>query len=894
VLGVAGVAVVALAAWLVWSPADVQAPGAVANTASHSTAAAPVIAATPPSVPDAANESTERAPERDVAADAPLAPTTPMATLHGRCIDPDGTPLAGCKVQLSGSMRNPQRRDAWLRDHPAPENLKLDQISGTDGRFRFTFEPPPPFVFFVSAGLDGHVAVTADWSQIDAGADVDCGDVVLPRGAQLTGLLVDADGTPQTNAELNTRRRGDERSMRANATFAPWDGSYAKTDANGRFVFRSLFLPGTYMVSHRRSGGYHPIGDVEIPASLHAVDVRLVVESTPAKPTIWGRVVDAAGQPIARAWVSADERGLGLRDNTSADGTFAIERNEREHGPITLLAEREGYEPARTATRIEWGTKGVELVLRPAPGVAVRVTDPDDEPVAQYSVRVTPRERSRWTSSDFEVRARGPFADGTATIPTASGKWTVVVEFPASAGLVTSFTPIEMAGATLRLDLRAERPATRTLHVVDATGQPIAGTHVQVCDLVDGELEERTWVRPIEQFFMASGMKRALVCHECVTDADGRCQLLGPGSREVGVLVLGPGHVLLRQLGVRLDLADELEVTVQRGARMKGQVVPPEAVEELHRMLGLGSGAAFPADTCPTIALHRQLGGRHEAYPGFGQDNTAWRVDASGAFEVGGIAPGPWRLILQAWRLSTKGSLSRFTTDAIDVVLPDGATTLVDVDLAALLPGTLEATVTHNGAPLANVDVELRCTHGVNEQGQPLWQSERVPTDAQGHFTYVGRPGDYRPDLPHGGGTLRWLVPATTSAAVVRGQTTHHTFAIWSGKVKATLRGADGAPAVGVTLFVDTGSGGPLAELTASDANGVVEVELPAGTTKLLALPKRLQSMDARMRAWSESAQAGAGANDPVVAARLLVATVNVTAEQPVAIEVVLPPEWEK
>jgi hypothetical protein len=52
--------------------------------------------------------------------------------------------------------------------------------------------------------------------------------------------------------------------------------------------------------------------------------------------------------------------------------------------------------------------------------------------------------------------------------------------------------------------------------------------------------------------------------------------------------------------------------------------------------------------------------------------------------------------------------------------------------------------------------------------------------------------------------------------------------------------------------------------------------------------------MDARMRAWSESAQAGAGANDPVVAARLLVATVNVTAEQPVAIEVVLPPEWEK
>src|SRR5262249_50264933 len=157
---------------------------------------------------------------------------------------------------------------------------------------------------------------------------------------------------------------------------------------------------------------------------------------------------------------------------------------------------------------------------------------------------------------------------------------------------------------------------------------------------------------------------------------DGRVPLRGAAERTFGVNLLGPGHIPAQQSAVRLDVEGELVVHVQRGARLTGRVVPPEAVAELRR-LAKADGNTFPAAYRPRLEL---LGD-----DGFFPSSSAHIADFKdlfladdGSFAAAGLPPGAWTVAVRAWVLDpTIGSDHVFRCTSVSLV--DGKETHQDL-----------------------------------------------------------------------------------------------------------------------------------------------------------------------------------------------------------------------
>jgi hypothetical protein len=81
---------------------------------------------------------------------------------------------------------------------------------------------------------------------------------------------------------------------------------------------------------------------------------------------------------------------------------------------------------------------------------------------------------------------------------------------------------------------------------------------------------------------------------------------------------------------------------------------------------------------------------------------------------------------------------------------------------------------------------------------------------------------------------------------VVRGETTRQTFAVAAGKLRITVRDADGRPAAGLQVRVHG-----IAEdcfLPPTDADGMIDGELTAETVALRVLPRALASPQAQSK----------------------------------------------
>ena len=146
-------------------------------------------------------------------------------------------------------------------------------LSDEDGRFQFTALPAATFT--VTAAKPGF-AKTSVTLEVDAGRTVDAPLIALPRGAVLTGTMVDETGEPVPNDGvllLRVNTKGD-------GTAAQVAAGSADTDDLGTFRFGSL-AAGTYMVtSMRLRNGV--VMNVPSGTDLGQVPMRLrIPESTP-------------------------------------------------------------------------------------------------------------------------------------------------------------------------------------------------------------------------------------------------------------------------------------------------------------------------------------------------------------------------------------------------------------------------------------------------------------------------------------------------------------------------------------------------------------------------------------------------------------------------------------
>ena len=208
---------------------------AVLNTAPHALAIISYNAVAPIVVNRDHNPA-----KRDVTLD-------PGQTFKGTVLDPDGKPLAGARAYgLSGW-------GGWDR-------AVLEKADFTVQAFNL--KRPRPVVFqHLDKGLVGILASPKK--------KTDKVTVKLQPGATVTGRLVDVDGQPRANVELDLTFRGPK-----DYAWAQYFPNKIKTDEAGRFKLNAL-LPGYrfdlrdpngwfYFGETLRSGETEDLGDVQV------------------------------------------------------------------------------------------------------------------------------------------------------------------------------------------------------------------------------------------------------------------------------------------------------------------------------------------------------------------------------------------------------------------------------------------------------------------------------------------------------------------------------------------------------------------------------------------------------------------------------------------------------
>jgi hypothetical protein len=867
-----------LAAWAVFANNEV-APQLNDASAAVPTAPAATEAASVTAPIEGAAAAPKTAEERTAAAVPAHDPISPTATIRGRCVDAQRQPLAGCTVQLRGAGER-ERLGQWLRDHPTPVWQNPEPLTtGADGRFTFTFTPPPPFVFFVDLVRDDLAAMRGRWNTIATGDAIDLGDVTMQPGVLVQGRVVDEAGTPVAKVRIMVRPTAALSGPDKVGQVTPSTATQGRSGADGSFRCAHRLAPGPFLVvvtsDHQLA---KPItGSLALERPIE--ELTVVVKNTADVPTISGRVVDESGQPIDRAHVEARGNPIGWWTGYSEqDGTFTLKaRDKANGGDVTLAVQHEQFEATKLAKPIAWGSKDVVLTMVRGGGLTVHVHDDRNAVLTDFLVRVV-RDPKRAGSEAGKIRARGPFEAGFARVPgVARGKWTVVVEFPSQLAMAPVFTPIEVTTttATTRVDVRAAANAQRTLRVVDGADQPVAGTVVQVCLPLDGKLTEESAMLAMDSWFNMSSNDRALVLNEAPTAADGTLLLTGPRGRAVGVSVSGPGHVPVRVGDVRVDDPAELLVRVSRGARLHGRVGPPEAVAEMRRLGGIGSRNISGRRT--SIGLVQGGKGQPWVRLPAGRADNRFAVGDDGSFDIDGLPPGKWQVAIHYW-----SSSSGRQAPAGEVVLRDGETMQFDPDVRQLLPGTLTGVVRKNGAPLANTPIHL--------QGEP--DAISITTDGNGAFTTPIAPGSYHLVIPSQQ-VNEWTQWATAeTATVVLGQTTEQTFDLWTGQLTMTVRDANGAAVPGVNVLVSTEPPARGIPQLKTDAQGTCTKELLAQTLTFRVLPKSLQSLEAQEQLRQKAL--AARTTDPFAGRLFVLGTATVVANQTTSVELRLPAEWDK
>lgn len=883
-LGILILAVVAaLAVWWFASGSELLPAPAAAERSSEQVPAVAAVAEAVAAGSAASQPQADAELARTQAATSTSATPAPLTKVRGRCVDGTGNPIAGCTVGVHGFMGNEQRMDSWLRDHESePDwNDPPKQTTGADGRFEFTFWPPPPFQFTLDIEHAQFAAMGARWGELDAGTVRDVGDVVMTTGIRVRGRVVDQAGQPlaKFRGSVHPRRPGEGHDQQLPTPVS----AYGQSDETGAFACGRLLPPGPYYVS---TGGrerlLEPI-EGTLTATRPVEELTIVVVKKPPSQTITGRVVDDAGRPVANARVEARDANRETRtDRTGRDGTFRIEADHTMTGklPVTLQVRAEGYEEAKPTEPIPFGSADVVLPLVRASALQVRVVDEELRPIEQFQVRVVPRDRPGGSSVDFRMRHRGPHRDGVAEVPgIGAGKWTVAVDFPKSAGRTSVLQPIEVVARTkTRIELVAARDVSRSVRVVDRSGNPLVGSAVQLCEPLGDGFDANTNRIREEQLFFSQNPNTAIVRDEGKTDATGRLVLSGPPGRTLGVAALGPGHVPAFVGDVLLDVADELVLTVDVGARLRGKIVPPEAVAELERLRGNAAAR-------PWISLYRD----DPKSKVVGQDNPLFAVASDGTFELSGLPPGSWQLLLCFWDSYESGSSSA-SSWMRDVTLQEGRLTEVSLDLAYLLPGTMSGTVMKNGAPA--VGAVLSFYVEVPTGRNPMGLNRFARTDADGRYSVLLPRGTCSGSVSTRSGT-NWLqVPIKVTAAITAGQTTTQDFAIWAGDIKVTVLDADGKPVPGVQL-VGRSSSGDQVWLPRTEDLGRTRLERPVETLQLRVLPRRLTTQAGREEL-AEQHRKNGGTGDPLEPLWIDLGTLGVVAGQTTEVELKLPPSFDQ
>jgi protocatechuate 3,4-dioxygenase beta subunit len=528
---------------------------------------------------------------------------TSFASVSGIVVDPSGAPVPGAEVSITRGELS--AADMMLAEMRAP--LKV----GTNGRGEFAFTQVDP-------GEASIVAKSSDWVRSDAYAlELRSGGVesalviALRRGASLTGEVLDPDGHPMAQREIEVTLLEERREM-----FEGRVETSAETDANGWFELTGL-VPGPARVALQPTQDeWGRLSDDGIDwwtlqQSMLRQEVVLVdgerihvVLGGPAAASatqveVSGRVTQR-GAPVAGSVVFQREPlqagGRPHKSELDERGAFALELPGAGDYRVTVRRDGAGV---RTLYRHVTDADGQQLdLVLPACRIAGRVVGTDGEPANDV-----PMTLRRVGGASMDTQSIGGFFGGESTdedghyeftdlepgtyvVGAGSPMMSLFVGSAAGFGRTLS-EPLTLAPdeSRDRVDLRLQVPCELSGYVRDRSGDPLNGVSIFVYD--------------------ASGVPVDSLS-TTTTNASGRFTYAGLAEGAYSVLARNKDVVseLSVPIEVRPERPGEVELRADPGTRLSIRLVDDKGTpmraavsvvdERGHEVTGLhGFGAFF-------------------------------------------------------------------------------------------------------------------------------------------------------------------------------------------------------------------------------------------------------------------------------------------------------------
>ncbi len=660
----------------------------------------------------------------------------------GQVVDLEEQPLAGAEVRL---VRMPASQAGFL-GFSRMQGLE-PLVSTTDREGRFEFEDLGAGRYGLGVTNRGHAPVDVPGVTVDASNRVaDFGTVVMLDGAELTGVVVDADGGPIAEASIGIQARQggigylDHRQ-------SPLE---AKSDSDGRFAVPDL-RPDSPVDVVVRADGFVPaqLANVEVPSEE---DLRVVLR---AGIDLEGVVVDARGNGIQGAMVMVtsgpspgQERRMGrVRER---DGAFVVEN--LVPGDWSVVASADGFQnremPPLTVTAGE-APPPLRIELDAGATLSGRVTAADGSPItsAYVTFRTTTRDpmrefgnQSTSTDGDGYYELRG-LPLGRHVITFGHGRYQALER------------DLELESAAQTLDVTLEAGLEIAGYVVDPDGLPVAGAMVST-------RAERT--ASARRFSGSLGSR----IHESDTEGRFRIEGLGVGTYHVTAAKEGYASSVT---GRAIELVDSSIEGVEVQLSLGGKIV------------GVVRGVGFD-DLASVNVVALQSDVRRDM-----QSRVAG-VDHEGRFELDNLAVGDWQVHASIGQRSKRKTIT----------IP-GAGVEVPVELDFGSGFTLSGVVLRAGVPAPGLGVSVR---GIDTQGHG-----QQTTSPHGRFELPGLPaGRYELTVGHFG---RFSRPLDRREIDLRGDediaVEIRTVTVTGRVVEAV--GAQPVSGASITVRLETGNG---------------------------------------------------------------------------------------
>lgn len=605
----------------------------------------------------------------------------------GQVVDAAGEPVAGATVALGRKERDKGSPMFFIMNQA--EDGKNGDATDTDGRFRLPDLANGVFDLEVTA--DGYAPAEIPGVRIEGPpGEVDLGTVVLEIGLAVSGLVVDPNGAPVAEAGVSVERNRQDFRMRRRGDETP----DTRTDTTGRFTVGPAREGESLLVVVGKEGFTQARHSVKITADPEPL--RIVLK---AAARLSGRVVDADGEPVVSAWLSARpldrEAWQAMRTSarTDEDGRFLIDN--LDPGPTTLMVRAEGFQPFElTGLELVAGQElgDVDVVLKRGATIVGTVRDADGRPVAQARVMI---QRMSGGGGMMSTRGEETDADGRFRLTgVAAGPAILVVQ---DASRRETKKSIEIRSGSQTVDLAFEEGVEVSGRVVDPDGAPVAGANV--------------FLEP------------AFTSGRAIYRSSSGLQTAADGSFTFRDVLEGSYHLATSKTGFARTRRPEpleiegvdvrgLEIALERGAVLTGQIL----------------GLSF--DDLARVQI--------QAWSDSGGQGTG-RADYEGQYTIEGLAPGGWSVT--AWVGDHGG---RRVSEQLTITSDQRQATL---DLEFTSGHTLRGVVVRNGAPVEGVRV-YAANFEVGSSGSAM-------TDSSGRFRLEHLPtGTYQVMAQSAGGSF--------------------------------------------------------------------------------------------------------------------------------------------